>query len=115
MLLNDLRLCVANRTEASKGLEEDEDEDLEGWRSGDDDDWDKEIADDEDDGDEVDNQKLQKLAAQVGRECVDASFVGLDLYNRDAHHIACHSRFWVSMVMNHGVPCTTGQIVSSAG
>jgi hypothetical protein len=66
-----LKLLVAykeQRTEASKGLEdgENEDEDLDGWGSGDDDDWDKEIADDEDEGDEAaDSQKLQRLAAHV--------------------------------------------------
>ncbi|KAG6549125.1 hypothetical protein Mapa_009351 [Marchantia paleacea] len=65
-----LKLLVAykeQRTEAAKGAEEveDEDADLDGWRSGDDDDWEKELADDEDDGDEVDTQKLQKLAAQA--------------------------------------------------
>ncbi len=45
---------------------EDDEEELEGWRSGDDGEWDKELDDEDDEvDDEADNQKLQKLAAHV--------------------------------------------------
>lgn len=57
---------VLGLKEAAKVEEvEDDDEELEGWRSGDDGDWDKELDDDDEGDDEAEAQKLQKLAAQV--------------------------------------------------
>ena len=59
-------LDVLGLKEAAKVEEvEDDDEELEAWRSGDDGDWDKELDDDDEGDDEAEAQKLQKLAAQV--------------------------------------------------
>lgn len=56
----------AARLEDDAAGDGDDDEELDGWKSGDDEDWDKDdVGDDEDNNEETDNQKLQKLAARV--------------------------------------------------
>ncbi|KAJ7538458.1 hypothetical protein O6H91_11G048900 [Diphasiastrum complanatum] len=66
-----LKLLVAYKEQHAASIkggdnvdeDEDEDDDNEDWAS--EDEWDRELGDDEDDGDEVNSHKLEKLASQV--------------------------------------------------